>query len=285
MSAENVDPADEAAFAAARTAQTPVQGPDSFPQPGVPRGTLLARHHVSNEIYPGVGRDYWVYVPAQYRAETPAALMVFQDGDFYLKDEVNVPVVFDNLIAHNQMPVTIAVLVMPGDKGPGQPINGGTTNRSFEYDTLGDQYVRYLLEELLPLVEADYAISPDPVRRAVCGMSSGGICAFTAAWERPDAFGKVLSHCGSFTNIRGGHNYATMIRRAEAKPIRVFATTGKRDLDNVFGHWPLANQDVAAALAFRNYDHRFEMGEGGHTLQHGGAILPQSLRWLWRDVR
>jgi enterochelin esterase-like enzyme len=275
--------ADEAALAAAREATgDPLQGPDSAIQPEVPQGRVTEFHHVSPSVYPGVARDYWVYVPAQYEATKPAALMVFQDGASYLREEVNVPMVFDNLIARGDMPVTIAVLVMPGDKGPGQPINGGDNNRSFEYDSLGDQYVRYLLEELLPIVGRDYAISADPALRAICGMSSGGICAFTAAWERPDSFGKVLSHCGSFANIRGGHNYPSMVRRSEKKPIRTFLTTGKGDLNNIFGHWPIANEDMAAALAFKGYDYRFEVGQGGHTLKHGGAILPQSLRWLWR---
>ena len=275
--------ADEAALAAAREATgDPLQGPDSATQSGVPQGSVIEFHHVSASVYPGVARDFWVYVPAQYDAAKPAALMVFQDGASYLRDEVNVPVVFDNLIARGEMPVTIAVLVMPGDKGPGQPINGGDNNRSFEYDSLGDQYVRYLLEELLPIIGRDYAISADPALRAICGMSSGGICAFTAAWERPDSFGKVLSHCGSFANIRGGHNYPSMIRRGEKKPIRTFLTTGKGDLNNIFGHWPIANEDMAAALAFKGYDFRLEVGQGGHTLKHGGAILPQSLRWLWR---
>ena len=275
--------ADETALAVAREAtDDPVQGPDSAIQAGVPQGSVTEFHHVSSSVYPGVARDYWVYVPAQYDAAKPAALMVFQDGASYLREEVNVPVVFDNLIARGEMPVTIAVLVMPGDRGPGQPINGGDNNRSFEYDSLGDQYVRYLLEELLPIVGSDYAISADPALRAICGMSSGGICAFTAAWERPDSFSKVLSHCGSFANIRGGHNYPSMIRRAEKKPIRAFLTTGKGDLNNVFGHWPIANEDMAAALAFKGYDFRLEVGQGGHTLKHGGAILPQSLRWLWR---
>jgi enterochelin esterase family protein len=133
------------------------------------------------------------------------------------------------------------------------------------------------------MVEQDYRLVQDPAGRAICGMSSGGICAFTAAWERPDAFGKVVSHCGSYTNIRGGHNYPSTIRRAEKKPLRVFLQSGSNDLDVVFGNWPIANQDMAAALAFKQYDYQFVFGTGGHTLKHGGAIFPDTLRWLWRD--
>ncbi len=209
--------------------------------------------------------------------------MVFQDAQLYLGPQTNIPVVFDNLIHKQEMPVTIGLFVSPGDKGPGSPILGGSDNRSFEYDSLGDQYARFLLEELLPQVEKDYKITADPDGRAICGISSGGICAFTVAWERPDAFRKVVSHCGSFTSIRGGHTYPSLIRRTEAKPLRVFLQSGAKDLDVVFGNWPLANQEMATALAYRDYDYQFVFGEGGHSLKHGGAIFPDTMRWLWRD--
>ena len=181
------------------------------------------------------------------------------------------------------MPVTIGVFVQPGDKGPGLPIWGGTDNRSIEYDSLGDTYARFLLEELLPDVEKNVSITSDPAGRAICGISSGGICAFTVAWERPDAFSKVVTHCGSFTDIRGGHNYPSLIRRNAAKPLRVFLQSGSNDLDVVFGNWPLANQEMASALAYRGYDYQYIFGEGGHSLKHGGSIFPDTLRWLWRD--
>lgn len=258
-------------------------GPDSLPQPGVPTGTVTKHHHTSQTIYPGVERDYWVYVPQQYDADHPACLMVFQDARFYLGDDVHAPTVFDNLIDSGDMPITIGVFVSPGDKGPGNPIYGGEDNRSVEYDSLGDQYARFLLEELLPEVEAEYNITSDPAGRATCGMSSGGICAFTIAWERPDAFGKVISHCGSFTDIRGGNQYPSLVRKTARKPLRVFLQSGEKDLDVIFGSWPIANQDMAAALAYREYDYQFVFGEGYHSLKHGGAIFPDTLRWLWSD--
>ncbi len=209
--------------------------------------------------------------------------MVFQDAEFYLNPEFNVPVVFDNLISRHEMPVTIGLFVSPGDKGPGTPAYGGSDNRSFEYDSLGDQYVCFLIEELIPEVEKNYKLVSNPAGRAICGMSSGGICAFTAAWERPDVFGLVVSHCGSFTNIRGGHNYPSLIRKTASKPIRVFLQGGSNDLDIIYGNWPLANRDMAAALAYKDYDYQFVFGEGGHTLKHGAAIFPDTMRWLWRD--
>lgn len=258
-------------------------GPDSHPQDGVPQGRVIQHHWRSERIYPGTERDYWLYVPAQHRDTEPACLMVFQDGGRYVGSEVNVPTVFDNLIAARAIPVTIGLFVNSGDTGPGDPLYGGTSNRGFEYDSLGDAYARFLLEELIPEIAKGYTLTADPAGRAICGMSSGGICAFTVAWERPDAFGKVVSHCGSFTSMRGGNAYPALIRRTEAKPIRVFLQTGAHDLDVMYGNWPIANRDTATALAYRGYDHEFVFGEGGHTLGHAGASFPDTMRWLWRD--
>ena len=155
--------------------------------------------------------------------------------------------------------------------------------RSLEYDTCSARYVGFLVEELLPTVEAELgcSLTNDPTRRAICGISSGGICAFSAAWHRPDVFGGVISHCGSFTNIRGGHNYPYLVRSTERKPIRVFLQSGALDGNIVFGNWPLANQQMASALEFAGYDYRFEFGEGGHNLCHGGALFADAMRFLW----
>jgi enterochelin esterase-like enzyme len=275
---------DRATFAASMNGDEPYAlGPDSLPQEGTPRGTITQHRWASERIFQGTARDYWLYVPQQYDGSRPACLMVFQDGGRdYLGPHIAVANVFDNLIHRGEMPVTLGLFVNPGDKGPGNPLYGGSDNRSVEYDSLGDQYARFLIEELLPAVAQQYSIVDDPAGRAICGISSGGICAFTVAWERPDAFGKVVSHCGSFANIRGGHAYPSLIRVSERRPIRVFLQTGARDLDCVFGNWPLANREMAAALAYREYDYQFVFGEGGHTLRHGGAIFPETMRWLWR---
>jgi len=260
-------------------------GPDSQRREGVPRGRVTHGRWTSTRLYPGTVRDYWIYVPAQYDAAKPAALMVFNDGGGYVheKRSFRVPIVFDNLIHAGDMPVTIGVFVNPGTIPPERAGAKPQRNRSFEYDSMSDRYVRFLSEELLPAVLKDHHVSADPSRRAICGISSGGIAAFTAAWERPDAFGKVLSHVGSFVNIRGGHAYPALIRKTERKPIRVFLQDGANDLDNVHGSWPLGNQQMAAALKYQGYDFMFEFGKGGHNGKHGGAILPDALRWLWRD--
>ena len=271
--------------ASLRAADDYKPGPDSQVQ-AVPHGEVRQGTFATSTIFLGTTRDYFVYVPKQYDPAKPACLMVFFDGAGMMKPDgaFRVPVVFDNLIAKKEMPVTIAVGVNPGIVPPTLPGARPRANRSLEYDSLGDANVRFLLEELLPAATKGLNITSDPAGRAVCGSSSGGIAAFTAAWERPDAFGKVVSHIGSFTNIRGGHVYPAMIRKTKpVKPIRVFLQDGSNDLDNLHGNWPLANQDMAAALKFAGYDYKFVLGDGGHSGKHGGSILPDTLRWLWRD--
>ena len=263
-----------------------VLGPDSQPQAGVPKGCITRHRWDNSRIYPGTVRDYWVYVPSQYDAAKPACLMVFQDGEGFLQPDgvYRVPVVADNLIHRGEMPVTICLFVNPGSY-PGQPVPDYLPDRprQIEYDTLSDRYSGFLLKEILVEVGREYNLSDDPNLRAIGGASSGAICAWTVAWERPDSFRKVLSIVGSFADIRGGHNYPSLIRKTPPKPIRIFLQSGANDLDWEFGHWPLANQQMAAALKFAGYDYNFEFGSGGHTGKHGGAILPDALRWLWRD--
>jgi enterochelin esterase family protein len=256
-------------------------------QEGVPQGTVTKGTWKSEKNYPGTERDYWVYVPQQYDKTRPACVMVFQDGGSYVdaKGQFRTTVVFDNLLHKKEIPPIIGIFINPGVIPAVEPDAKPRQNRSFEYDTLSDQYSRFLLEEILPEVGKSYNLVGDASGRAICGISSGGICAWTVAWERPDAFSKVLSHVGSFTNIRGGHVYPSLIRKTEGKPIRAFLQEGANDLDNLFGSWPLANQEMAAALKFAKYDYRFEYGDGGHNGKHGGALMPESLRWLWRDYQ
>jgi enterochelin esterase-like enzyme len=260
-------------------------GRDSEMQ-AVPHGDVRQATFTASKVFPGTTRDYQVYVPKQYDPAKPACLMVFFDGAGFMKadGQWRVPVVLDNLIARKEMPVTIAVGINPGVVAPALPTGKPRSNRSFEYDSLGDANARFLLEELLPVATQGLKITADPAGRALCGSSSGAIAAFTVAWERPDAFRKVVSHIGSYTNIRGGHVYPALIRKTKpAKPLRVFLQDGSNDLDNLHGNWPLANQDMAAALKFAGYDHTFVFGDGGHSGKHGGAIFPDTLRWLWRD--
>jgi enterochelin esterase family protein len=259
--------------------------PELSKQPGVPTGKLIPQSTWVSTIYRDTKRDWWIYVPAQYKDTEPACVMVFQDGGGYT---AFVPTVFDNLIAKGEMPVTVGVFINPGS-GRGE---AGRGERSVEYDTLSDRYARFLLEEILPEVEKSVKLRHDPESRAIAGISSGGICAWTVAWERPDEFRKVLSWVGSFTNIasgptrrEGGHNYEALIRKTPRKPIRVFLQDGANDLDNNNGNWPLANQQMAKALEYARYDYRFVFGNGFHSNRHGRAILPDSLRWLWRDYK
>ena len=261
-----------------------VLGPDSQVKAGVPQGKVTQHVWDQSKLYPGTTRDWWVYVPAQYDAKTPANVMVFCDGGGFVKadGQFRVPVVFDNLIAAGEMPVTIGIFINPGVFGPAKDGQKPRSNRSFEYDSLGDLHARFLLEEILPEVAKAYKLTDDPEGRAICGNSSGGICAFTVAWERPEAFRKVVSHIGSFTNIRGGHVYPALVRKTEKKPLRIFLQDGTGDVDNQFGNWPLANQEMASSFKFAGYDHKLVMGEGTHNGKHGASLLPDTLRWLWR---
>jgi enterochelin esterase-like enzyme len=260
-------------------------GPDSQPQ-DVPRGEVRKGTFNQSQIFPGTTREYSVYIPKQYDASRPACLMVFFDGGGFAKldGQFRVPVVFDNLIAKKEMPVTIAVMVNPGTIKATEPPAKDRSNRSFEYDSLGDANARFLLEELLPEATKGLNITKDPAGWATCGNSSGGIAAFTVAWEKPDAFRRVISHIGSFTNIRGGYVYPALLRKTKpARPLRIFLQDGSNDLDNLHGNWPLSNQDMAAALNFAGYDYQFVFGDGGHSGKHGGSLFPDTLRWLWRD--
>ena len=260
---------------------------DAVVRKDVPHGSVEQLSPWESKVFENTTREWAIYVPAQYRKEQPAALMIFQDGHSYLdvKGRFRVPVVFDNLIARGDMPTTIAVFINPGHdkskKGPDSPWKN--SNRSFEYDSLGDRYARFLVEEIIPEVEKRYSVSKDPEMRAICGASSGGICSFTVAWERPDSFRKVLSTIGSFTNLRGGNVYPSHIRKTEPKPLRVFLADTSGDLDNAFGNWPLSNQLMASALQYMGYDIRFDWAEGfGHNADHGGALFPDAIKWLWR---
>ena len=261
-------------------------GPDSQVQE-VPHGELKKFTFNESRIFPDTAREVSVYVPKQYDASKAACLMVFFDGGGYANPTgtTRVPVVFDNLIAKKEMPVTVAVFVNPGTIKATQPGAKDRSNRSYEYDSLGDANARFVIEEMLSVATQGLNITKDPAGRAICGASSGGIAAFTVAWEHPEAFGKVVSCVGSFTNIRGGYVYPALIRqtRDKPKPIRVFLQDGAGDLDNLHGNWPLSNQDMAAALKFAGYDYKFEFGTGGHSPRHGASIFPDTLRWLWRD--
>ncbi len=235
-----------------------------------------------SEIYPNTTRAVSIYQSDNLgSSKEPPCFAFFNDGDGYLwrQGDIRATRVFDSMTAVEEIPPIVGVFVNPGES-PEHP-----DQRSIEYDTVSDRFIRFIDSEIVPLVESTIgrALTRDPSKRLICGMSSGGICAFNAAWHAPASFGRVLSHCGSFTNIRGGHNYPSMIRRTPRKPIRVFLQSGRRDADIVPGSWPIANQDMAAALDYAGYDYRFEFGEGGHSLRHGGAIFADSIRWLFRD--
>jgi enterochelin esterase-like enzyme len=252
---------------------------------GVRKGKVIAMPPHESTIYPGTTRDWWIYVPAQYNPQRPTNLMVFQDGHDYvgLKGAWRVPTVFDNLIAEKAMEPTIAIFINPGHSGDTKPASAWkNNNRSKEYNTLGNTYATFLLEEIIPQVAKSYHLTNNPEGWAIGGASSGAICAFTVAWERPDKFRKVFSTIGSYVDLAGGHVYPSLIRITERKPLRIYLQDGSGDIDNQFGNWPLANQQMDKALAFMGYDHHFEFGDGAHNSKHGASIFPEAMKWLWR---
>jgi gluconolactonase len=257
-------------------------GPDSQLQPGVPRGTIT--HYTwTSRIFPGTVRDYWVYVPAEYKPDKPACVMVFQDGAGFVRQDgdARVPVVFDNLIHKGEMPVTIGIFIDPGVLPAPAANQQNRYNRSFEYDSLGDRYAQFLLQEILPEVGRRYNLSHDSNDRAIGGISSGGICAFSVAWHHPEAFRRVLSFVGSFTDLRGGDIYPALIRKTEPKPLRVFLQDGTKDLNIYARNWYLNAQSMASALEYAGYEVKLVVGTEDHNMKQGGAILPDALRWLW----
>lgn len=261
-------------------------GPDSKPQPGVPKGELIKLTFDRSKIFPGTFRDYWIYVPAQYRPDKPACLFVNQDGVQW-----QAPTVFDNLIHKKEMPVTIGVFVVHGRvRAADGNLALDRFNRSFEYDGLGDKYARFINEELLPDVESKRTsdgrairISKNPNDRALGGGSSGAVCAFTAAWERPDLFRRVFSAIGTYVGLRGADRYPTLLRKYEPKPLRVFLQDGSNDQNIYAGDWWMANLMMERALTFAGYEVTHAWGEGGHNGQHGTQIFPDAMRWLWKD--
>jgi len=259
-----------------------VPGPDSKPQAGVPEGRITKHVWDKSKVFPGTTRDYWVYVPAQYKKGKAAAVFVCQDGIMY-----EAPTVFDNLIHKKEMPVTIGIFIQPGNlvekARRGQPAAKPRSNRSVEYDSLGDDYAKFLIKEILPEVAKTYTLTNKPDGRCIAGNSSGAICAFTVCWERPDEFRKCFSTIGSFTNIRGGNKYPEMILRAPKKPIRIYQQDGAKDLVNQFGSWAEANKAMAEAFDKKGYDHQFVFGEGTHSARHGTMLFPDAMRWMWRD--
>ncbi|MDP4149390.1 MAG: SMP-30/gluconolactonase/LRE family protein [Bacteroidota bacterium] len=258
----------------------------SIEHPGVPKGEVLKYTFSTSTIFPGTTRDYWIYIPAQYRPETPACVYVNQDGIQW-----KAPTVFDNLIFRHEMPVTIGIFIQPGRLHADDTAHAlDRFNRSLEYDGLGDAYARFLLDELLPDVEKKKAGDGRAIRlsrngndRAIGGSSSGAICAFTAAWECPREFSRVFSAIGTYVGLRGGDRYPSLIRKTEPRALRIFLQDGSNDLNIYGGDWWKANETMERALVFSGYEVNHSWGEDGHNGHHGESIFPDAMRWLWKD--
>jgi enterochelin esterase family protein len=265
--------------------------PDSYPLPGAARGKLSGKRTLASKIYPGMSADYWVYVNPGADTSRGAPLMVWQDGETIAGNQdllrLRLQIVSDNLVHKKVIPPMVHVLIAPGSGGEAE----GTRMRSIQYDTVSERYSRYLLEEVLPDVEKTSKLRQDGYARAIAGASSGAICAFNAAWYRPEQFSRVLSHIGSYValqwkpeqNLDGGYIVSNRVRREPRKNIRVWLSDGTDDIEGNPGSWPLNNVLLANSLKLRGYDFHFRFGEGMHAIAQGALDLPESLAWLWRD--
>lgn len=306
--------AEEATNASQRQPGTYAFSADSLEQKGTRRGKLEGPFEFRSAIFTNTVRRYWIYVPAKYNPKKPPNLLVFQDGQRAInpKGSLRVPIVLDNLIHKGDIPATLAIFITPGNLSEHYPDTLGTdnpNNRAAEYDSLSDAYTRFLADELLPEVAKRYRFSENPKQRIIGGTSSGAICAFTVGWHKPDLFGNVISIIGSYTSIGyrpaqadlpmqpGGDLYPGIIRKSPIRPLRIFLQDGSNDINNEHGNWFLANQQMLSSLEWANanadksgltgarYDINYLWGDGGHSDQHGGVLLPDILRWLWRDQK
>ena len=295
---------------------------DSLVNPNIAHGRLEGPFEFRSSVIAGTVRRYWIYVPANYDAKSPPNLLVFQDGQRATNPDgpLRIQNVLDNLIAKGDIPATLGIFITPGNKGTdkypdglgpvgctGYACTGNPNNRAQEYDAVNDTYARFLTEEMLPEVAKSYTFTSDPKKRAIGGTSSGAICAWTVAWNKPEAFGNVISYIGSYTSIGykpattttpvivGGDTYPGLIRKNPIRPIRIFLQDGASDLNNLHGNWFLANQQMLSALQWANanadekkdpgprYDVRHEWGDGAHSDVHGGWLLPSVLRWMFSE--
>lgn len=256
-------------------------GPDSKPRDGVPKGTLLHGSYTAapDSVFPGTVRDYQIYLPPGHDPSQPAPLMVFQDGVLY-----QAPVVFDNLIAKQEIPPLVGIFIRPGVLPPARDRSLPRFNRSHEYDSVSDDYARFLVDEFLPAIRQTHGLnlSDDPNARAIAGSSSGGICAFMVAWHRPDQFRRVFTSVGTYVGIHGADRLPVLVRKFEPKPLRLHLQSGTQDNDLYCGDWWMANQTMQRALAWNGYDVSHTWGTGGHNQKHATAIFPEVLRGLWK---
>lgn len=257
-------------------------GPDSKPQEGIAKGTMIKESYTAKDgsVFPGTQREYQIYLPVGFDKTKESAFMVFQDGVIY-----QAPVVFDNLIAKKDIPPLVGIFIKPGVVPAVNDNALPRFNRSYEYDSITPTYSRFLIDEFLPAIEARHGLkfSTDPNHAAISGNSSGGICAFMVAWHRPDRFRRVFTGVGTYVGIHGADQLPVLVRKFEPKPLRVFLQSGTGDNNLYCGDWWMANQMMERSLAWAGYDVNHAWGEGGHNAKHATQIFPDVLRWLWRD--
>ena len=246
--------------------------------------TLINGRLSQSEIYPGTTHDYIISLPEGYDG-SPACLYIGLDGIL-----CNAPETIDSLSASGEIPNIIGVYLQPGviTDADGEVLR---YNRSNEFDATDARFSIFLETELRPAISS--TLTPDGLKvnikeggehAMIFGLSSGGIAAFTAAWHRPDLFGRVFSGCGTFVPMRGADGLQAIVRKHEPKPLRIFLQDGYNDTWNpLFGSWFAANTMLGTALEFAGYDCAFDWAEGGHSVRRASEIFPEVMKWIWRD--
>jgi len=265
--------------------------PELAKRVGVPEGKVIefVMNSAESKFYPGANggfqRHVCVYVPAEYVPGASAPVIVSADA---YGMRYNLPTILDNMIYDQRLPVMVAVM-----------IDNGGSERSMEYDTVSDKYVRFVEEEVLPRAEkeANVKLSRDPEARMTLGGSSGGAVALTMAWFKPERYHRVLTYSGTYVDLRNGPDaphgaweyLEHFIPDNPAKPLRVWMEVAQNDIGADTGssnrrNWVIANQRMAAVMKAKGYHYQFVYAKNaGHVdAKVINQTLPQALEYLWK---
>ena len=278
--------------------------PELAVRENVPKGKVyrFTMDSSDSRIYPGIAksdpfhlvpyqRRVTLYVPNQYKPGVPTPFLVSQDS----MGSGELPTILDNMIADHRLPVLVAIMI---DSGGG---DAQGSERGLEYDTMSGRYADFIEFEVLPRITRDYKITftKNPDARLTMGGSSGGACALSMAWYRPNLYHRVLTYSGTYINQQWPYDPETphgaweyhenLIPKSKPKPIRLWMQIAENDLrshdeEATLHNWVLANLRMAQVLKARKYHYQLVFSkDSGHV--DGRVVrqtLPQALEWVWK---